>query len=316
MTVLSDAKVRRADPALEARVAEPAPPPEPPALGLFGQLPATVRDLWAHRELVYQLTLRDVRIRYKQAIMGFGWAIFMPVLIIGSGLLVRFSMAQMSGRELISTVVAGMAIKALPWAFFAGAIGFATPSLVSNANLVTKIAFPREVLPVSATLAQTFDSTIGTLVLLILLPFLGVIPTVTALWAPVIAVLLFLFTIAVGLLLSCGNLFFRDVKYIVQVILTFGIFFTPVLYEPEHLGPRGTQLIMLNPLSPLLEGLRLSVVQGHNLLVPLTAVSKTGVVFTTWDPWYLVYSAACAVGGVFIAALVFHRLESLFAERV
>ena len=95
-----------------------------------------------------------------------------------------------------------------------------------------------------------------------------------------------LFTTGVSLFLSCANLFFRDVKYIVQVVLMFGIFFTPIFFEPAMLGPKGAYLAMLNPLTGILEGLRLSVVEGHNLLEPLTVVVK-GVPRVAWEPWEL-----------------------------
>lgn len=273
-------------------------------------------DLWHHRDLLMQLTLRDIRIRYKQAVMGLGWAIFMPVVIVLAGLLVRLAMAQVSGGELELAGMAGVAVKALPWAFFVGAIGFATPSLTGNINLVTKIYFPREVLPLSATLAQTFDTLIGAVVLVLVLPFLGVMPSVAWLWAPVLGLLLFLFTAAASLFLSCANLFFRDVKYIVQVLLMFGIFFTPVFFEPAMFGPVGSQLLMLNPLSPMIEGLRLSMVEGHNLLLPLTQTNAAGREVILWTPWYLVSGVLWGVGGLLASALLFHRSEFIFAEYV
>jgi lipopolysaccharide transport system permease protein len=274
-----------------------------------------VDELWKYRELLYQLMLRDVRIRYKQAVMGFAWAILMPALIVAAGTLVRFAMAYVGGGTVSHEAIAGMAVKALPWAFFVGAIGFATTSLTGNLPLVSKIYFPREVLPLSATFAQSFDSTIGAITVGIALPLLGVHYGLTALWAPVLAVLIFCTTAGAALFLGCANLFFRDVKYIVQVLLTFGIFFTPVFFEPRMFGPLGARAMMLNPLAPLLEGLRLSVVQNHNLLKPLVLSLPKGDVIV-WSPWYLAYGAAWAIFGLIIAALVFHRSEGKFAEYV
>src|SRR4029078_9948944 len=134
--------------------------------------------------------------------------------------------------------------------------------------------FPREVLPLSATLAQTVDTLLGSVVVTLLIGFLCVRVSPALLWVPVLALLLYFFPAGVALFLSCANLFFRDVKYIVQVLLTFGIFFTPVLFEPAMLGPTLGTLAMLNPLAPLLEGLRLSVVAGHDLLTPLVEVNR------------------------------------------
>jgi homopolymeric O-antigen transport system permease protein len=274
------------------------------------------RDLWQYRDLLYQITLRDIRIRYKQAVMGFGWAIFMPALIVLAGLLVKYAMASFAGKQLGAADIANLTVKALPWSFFVGAIGFAATSLLSNITLVTKVYAPREVFPLAATLAQAFDTSISAVVVAVLLPLIGVPLTAALLWVPVLTLMLLLFTTAVGLFLSCANLFFRDVKYIVQVLLTFGIFFTPVLFEASMFGPTGSQLVMLNPLSPFLEGLRLSVVQGHNLFLPLSTVSAAGQSILVWSPWFLAYGVAWSIGGLLASALMFHRLEFVFAEYI
>ncbi|HPP52281.1 MAG TPA: hypothetical protein PK777_04960, partial [Thermoguttaceae bacterium] len=116
--------------------------------------------------------------------------------------------------------------------------------------------------------------------------------------------------------LSCANVFFRDVKYIAQLLITFGIFFTPVFYETEILGPIGSRLMMLNPLAPILEGLRLAVVEHHGLLHVLTASTAAGVEMHLWHPGWLVYSAVWAVGGLLFCWRMFHRLEFLYAEYI
>ena len=272
-------------------------------------------EVWQHRELLEQLTRRDIKLRYKQAAMGFAWAVFMPCLIVLSGLIIRYAMAQISGQTLHQVDIANIAIKGVGWAFFVGALGFATASLVGNSNLVTKIYFPREVLPLSSVGAQSFDTSIGLLTLVIILPLLGVRLHASFAWVPLLLLLLVMFTTGVSLFLSCANLFFRDVKYIVQVVLMFGIFFTPIFFEPSMLGDKGAHLAMINPLTGILEGLRLSVVEGRNLLYPITEVVK-GAERVVWTPWELAYSAVCAVIAVLGAALMFRRLQHLFAEYV
>ncbi len=276
-----------------------------------------LRELRRSHELLYQLTRRDITIRYKQAVMGFGWALFMPLLIVFSGLVVQLALANFAGRALAPEGLAGMAVKAVPWSFFVGAIGFATNSLVANMSLVTKVAFPRAVLPLSSVGAQCFDSAVALSALAIVLPALGVVPASWALlWVPLLLLLLVGFTIACALLLSCANLFYRDVKYIVQILLTFGIFFTPVFFEPAMLGARGAPIAMLNPLSPLLEGIRLSVTLGHNLLEPLTSTLVSGAVVTVWSPWYLAYALGVTLIGLPATALLFYRSQYAFAEYV
>jgi ABC-type polysaccharide/polyol phosphate export permease len=294
-------------------VAAPPPVARP---GVINDLREIGHDLVEHRDLLFQLTRRDLKVRYKQAAMGFAWAVFMPLLIVLAGILVRVIMAQVSGSTVNRVAIAGLSVKSLGWSFFVGTIGFAVQSLTNNMNLVAKVYFPREVLPLSATLAQTVDTLLGSVVVTLLIGILGVRLSPALLWVPVLAVLLYFFTAGVALLLSCANLFFRDVKYIVQVLLTFGIFFTPVLFEPAMLGPKLSTIAMLNPLAPLLEGLRLSVVVGHNLLTPLVEINRHGQEVLAWSPWMLAYSAAwTGIGGV-VSALLFHRLEFVFAEYV
>ncbi len=271
-----------------------------------------VTDIRWSKHLIYQLTLRDIRVKYKQAVFGFAWALLIPIAVVGAGLAVRFAIAFYSGKGLALGQVAGMAVKAVPWAFFVGCLNGATPSLVSNVSLVTKIYFPREVLPLSTILAQSFDSLIGALIVVSILPFLGVTWSWPLLWAPVLLIMLWVLSLALGLFLSCANIFFRDVKYLVQVFLTFGIFITPVMLDASMYGPKGSQIMMLNPVAPILEGLRLSVVHHHNLLTPRMA--PDGFIF--WRPWYLAYTALWAFGGLVLGALIFHRSERRFAELV
>jgi ABC-type polysaccharide/polyol phosphate export permease len=293
--------------------AEPVEPPDSvdaPTRSVLADLRASAHDLWSVRGLLYELTLRDVRVRYKQAALGMLWALLTPALVVLAGVTVRTAIAFSGGAPPDRAALATIAVKAVPWAFFAGSLGFATGSLTANATLLTKVAFPREVLPVSSVLAHVVDMGAGLLAVGVLLLVLGVAPGPAVAWLPLLLALLVLLTLALGLVLSCANLFFRDVKYIVQVLITFGIFFTPVFFEPSMLGPRGARLIMLNPLAPILEGIRLAAVEGHNLMAPLVASSGIAV----WHPWHLAYSAVWSVGGFVAGTVFFARLERLFAD--
>lgn len=279
-------------------------------------LGSTLRDLADHRDLLVQLAARDVRVRYKQAVMGFAWAILTPLLLVGAGTLMRVAVATMAGVQLEMSEIGSIALKSFPWAFFAGAVGFAVQSITGNISLVTKIYFPRAVLPLGVVAAHLFDLGIGAATLAVALPFLGAKLSAALLWVPVLAVLLVTFTAATGVFLACANLFFRDVKYITQVLLTFGVFFTPVLFDAWSFGAKGARLLMLNPLSPIFEGLRLAVMEGHNLLAPLSVVARSGAVVPVWEPWYLLYSAAWSIGGLAFAVVLFQRTQYLFAEYV
>jgi lipopolysaccharide transport system permease protein len=177
---------------------------------------------------------------------------------------------------------------------------------------VTKVYFPRELLPLSTVVTQLVDTSVGAVALALVLPFFGVGLTSGLLWLIPLIVLLVMLTTGIVLLASCANVFFRDAKHLVQLVMSFGIFFTPIFFEAGSFGPRGARLLMLNPLAPILEGLRLSIVEGHNLLHPL--IGSTGTM--VWSPWMLLYAAAWAIGGTIVSAIIFHRAEFKFAEYV
>jgi ABC-type polysaccharide/polyol phosphate export permease len=241
----------------------------------------------------------------------------MPTLIVAAGFVVKFAMSQMAGLPLEAKQFASVALKAVPWGLFVGAVGFATVSLTSNLNLVTKIYFPREVFPLAALLTQLIDSSVGCAAVVVLIGAMRAGQwSPNLLWVLPLGLLAVLLTAGACLFLSCANLFFRDVRYLVQVLLTFGVFFTPVFFDAENLGPVGSQVLMLNPLTPILEGLRLAVLEGHNLLQPWQYVGLHGEVFVVWHPLYLVYSLLWAVPGTLAAWLMFHKLEFVYAEYI
>lgn len=273
-----------------------------------------LRDVWTYRDLLVQFMLRDIRVRYKQAIMGFGWALLMPILVVAAGGIVRLTISHSAGQPATGMTFAVVAIKSIPWAFFVGALTLGTTCLTANLDLVTKVYFPREVLPLGSVLAQSFDGLVAGALVFLLLPLLGVRYSGTLVWVPVLAVLLLGITTSAVLLLSCANLYFRDVKYIVQVLLTFGIFFTPVFFEPSMLGARGAAVAFINPLAAILEGFRLAVIGHHNLLMPLSDRTSSGVVVMSWSPWLLAYVAILAGVGGRVALGIFNRASRSFAE--
>lgn len=279
---------------------------------MLADLREIVAELRQSRDIVHQLTLRDIRIRYKQAAFGFAWALLIPAAVVAAGLVMRVAFAHVSGKSIAMSQIAGMSLKSVPWGFFVGCLNTTTPSLLSNRALVTKVYFPREVLPIGAMLAQTFDSSIALLLVSVFVPFLGVRLSPAMMWAPLILVTLWVFTLAMALFLSCANLFFRDVKYLVQVFLTFGIFVTPVLLDAQMYGPKGAKVMLYNPVGALLEGLRLAVVNHQNLME--TVYAPAG--FVIWRPLYLGLAVMWAVVGLLFAAVFFHRSERRMAELV
>lgn len=257
-----------------------------------------VRELIRYRELLYMIVWRDIRIKYKQSIMGIMWAIFMPIIIVSASMLVRFGFSLLSNKPLQITDFAAVSVKAVPWAFFVSSVRFASNSLIGNANLVTKIYFPRTVFPVASILSQLFDFTIASGLLLILLLAMQTGFSIVLVWVPVFIILLVLFTTGVGTILAAANLFFRDVKYLVEVILTFAIFVTPVFYETSFFG-KWARILMLNPIAPILEGLSSAIVRQQAPAVP-----------------WILYSGVVSVGIFLLAFAAFRKLEPLFAERI
>lgn len=257
-----------------------------------------IQELIQYRQLLYTLTWRDVKIKYKQSVMGFFWAIFMPMMIVAAGILVKKAFSILSGNPMDLSQIASVSVKALPWAFFVGSIRFATNSLTGNMNLVTKIYFPREVFPLSATLANLFDFGVASGVLIIILTIARIGVSIHLLWLPLLLILLILITAGLGMILACANLFFRDVKYIVEVILTFGIFFTPVFYEAEMFG-KWAPVLLLNPIGAVLE-----------------AINDIVVFHQAPNMYWLGYSALWAVFGFLLAWNIFHRAEYAFAENI
>lgn len=272
-----------------------------------------IRELWASRDLVVQFMLRDITIRYAQAVMGFAWALVMPLLIVGAGLVFRVVLSTLSSSPIEGTSVASLAAKAVPWAFFSGGLTQATQSLLAQANLIGKVYFPRESIPVASVFAQAPDLIVSLVVVLIVLPIVGVPLQATTLWALLVLVFLVVFTIGWALILSCANLFFRDIKYILQIALNFGVFATPVFFEPQMLGPKGAAIMLALPLSPFIQGMDVAAVRGRSLLEPLVLHSTKGPV-TVWAPWMLAYIVALSFGLLFIGLRVFRRTSSRFAE--
>ena len=259
---------------------------------------ADFKELYKHRELLYMLTYRDIKVRYKQSVMGFMWAILMPVLIVLSGVIVRYAYAMTSGKHLATSEIVAIAVKSVPWAFLVSSIKFGGHSLIGNQNLVTKIYFPKEIFPMAGVLACLFDAVVASGALLILLLLLRVSWTLTLFWVPLLILMLIFLTTGIGLFVSAASLFFRDVKYIVEVLLTFGIFFTPVFYDVRMFGDKGKWLL-LNPFAPILEGLSECFTHQHSV-----------------HPYWYVYSSAITIF-MFVGGYIFFKhLEPGFAESI
>jgi len=257
---------------------------------------ALVREQFDYRELLVRITARDLTLRYKQTLMGFGWAIFMPLLNTAIFSVVFTRVAPLdTGVPYPLFAFCGL----LVWNWFASSLRFAVTSLTSNANLVTKVYFPREILPFSAVVVAFVDFAIGSLVLVALLAYYGIAPGWSILFLPLVVLVQFLFTAGVALLLAMANLFYRDVKYLFEVAITIWMFASSVVYPIERVGGRLGTLLALNPMTPILDAYRAVLIQG-------VAPDPTG------------FAAAAVVSVVVCLSgwAIFHTAEFRFAENV
>jgi len=257
-----------------------------------------LKEMFEYRDLTVMLTLRDLRVRYKQAAMGFLWAIFMPVVAVCAGILIKKVMAQVSQHPLDTLGIISLSVKVLPWTFFISSIRFSVQALIGNSSLVTKIYFPRAILVFSSILACLFDFGVALVVLIVLLTFFKVGLSVYLLWMPLLLVLLVLYTFGLGLILSSANLFYRDIKYVVEIILMFGIFFTPVFYSAASFG-RWKAIMLLNPLGSILE-----------------EIDKVVVLHQMPDMFWIAYASLSSLLVFVIGMTIFHKTEPYFAENI
>ena len=255
-----------------------------------------VTEQFEYRELLAQLVWRDLRIRYKQTIMGFGWAIFMPLVntLIFTVVFTRVARIQTSVPYPIY-VYTGL----LAWNFFASSIRFSVASLSTNTNLVTKVYFPREIFPFSAVVVSLVDFAVASTVLVGLMVWYEIDVTWAAWFLPVIIFVQILFTMGLALLLAMANLFYRDVKYIFEVVLTVWMFATSVMYPVSLVGGRLAEFMQWNPMTPIIDGYRAVLLRGE--------LPAAGPFLST---------TIISLVVLMVGWLVFHRAEFRFAEKV
>jgi len=255
-----------------------------------------VHEQRQYRDLLFQMAKRDLVLRYKQTFMGAAWAIFMPLVntIIFTFIFTRIARVSV-GMPYPVFAYSGL----VAWNLFAAALRFSIISLTSNIPLVTKVYFPREIFPISTVLVSLIDFVIANCVLVLLMLYYGMTPPPTVVFLPVVLLVHVTFTLGVSLYLAMANLFYRDVKYLFEVVLAAWMFATSVLYPISMLGGRTARVLHLNPMTPVIDGYRAVMVTGES---PFT-------------PWF---GIAALVSLIILASgwIVFHRAEYSFAERV
>jgi lipopolysaccharide transport system permease protein len=255
-----------------------------------------LKDLWIYRELLYFLTLRDVKVRYKQTAIGVLWAILQPVLTTAIFTVIFTQFARFDSMQIAYPLFALSGL--LLWLFVNNSITMSSNSLVGNANLVTKVYFPRLIVPISATLAGLLDLALGFLILLGLMLYFGVDLTWRILLAPVFVLETVLLTLSLGTLFSALNVRFRDVKFALPFALQIWLFLSPVFY-PLSIFPGKRQILFaFNPMSGILEGFRASL-------------------FGTEFNWTIIgISLALTLVLTIVSIFVFKRMEDDFADLI
>lgn len=265
------------------------------ATRLAGDLKEIAGEQYEYRELLYQMTRRDLLLRYKQTIMGFGWAVFMPLLNTAVFTVIFTRVAPLdAGMPYPLYAYCGL----LFWNFTASSLRFSVTSLTANAGLVTKVYFPREIFPLSAVLVQLVDLAVGATVLIALMAYYQVAPTGAMAALPWVLVVQVMFTLSLALLLAMGNLFYRDVKYLFELVVMVWMFMSAVLYPVGQVGGLMGRVMALNPMTPILEAYRDVLLRGRP--PDASFLITTGV----------------AVLCLLAAWVIFHRAEFEFAERV
>jgi lipopolysaccharide transport system permease protein len=218
-------------------------------------------DLWRYRELFGFLAWRDILVRYKQTVIGVAWAVLRPLLtiLIGSGVFGTLAQLPSDGVPYAVLVCAGT----LPWFFFSSALSESANSLVGNANLISKVYFPRMILPASAVVVAFVDFAISMAILAGLMAWYGVMPTWRLLALPLFTALAFVSAMGPGLLFTALNVRYRDFRYIIPFVVQFGQFVSPVFYSTsviqERFGDWGRLLVSVNPVVGVIDGFRWAI---------------------------------------------------------
>ena len=222
------------------------------------------RDLWRYRELFLFLAWRDLLVRYKQTVVGVGWSILRPVLTMLILTLVfgKFGKMPSGGAPYPLLVFCGL----LPWQFFATALSESGNSLVANSNLISKVYFPRLIIPASSVIISLVDFLISLAFLGILLIWYRFIPPVTAALLPVFALLAFVAAFAVGIWVAALMIQYRDFRFIVAFAVQFGLYISPVGFTSQVVPTKWRLLYSLNPMVGVIDGFRWSILGGQNVI--------------------------------------------------
>ena len=259
-------------------------------------VPVDLHELWEYRELLYSFVARDVKIRYKQTVLGFLWAIIQPLFLMVVFTLFFGGLAKVPSDGIPYPLFSFAAL--IPWTLFAEGLTRSSTSMVSNAGIMTKVYFPRLIMPIAGILSPLVDFAIAFVILILMMAYYGFVPTIAIVLLLLFILLAIMTSLAVGLWLSALNVKYRDFQYTIPFLLQLWLFASPVVYPSSMLPEQFQLLYALNPMAGVIEGFRWALLgttpPGGMILI------STGVVILL------------LIGGLFY----FKRMEQYFADVV
>jgi lipopolysaccharide transport system permease protein len=262
-----------------------------------GWLPLGIREMWTYRELLYFLVWRDIKVRYKQTVLGASWAIIQPFVTMVVFTLFFGKLAKMPSDGIPYPLFSYAAL--VPWNFFANGLNQASNSLVGNSNLIKKVYFPRMDLPVASVLGGILDFAIAFAVLVGMVFYYGKIPSIHTLWLPFLLMLAFVTSLGAALWLSALYVRFHDVRHIIPFLIQIWLFATPIVYPSSLLKEPWRTIYGINPMSGVVEGFRWALLGTDTAPGPI-----------------LIVSSLVALALLFSGAFFFRRMENTFADVV
>lgn len=262
-----------------------------------GWVSLNLHKVWQYRELLYFLSWRDVKVRYKQTLLGAAWAIIQPFFTMLIFSLFFGKLAKMPSDGVPYPLFAYAAL--VPWMFFANGLTQSANTLVENSNLLKKVYFPRLVMPISSIVAGTVDFACAFVVLIVMMMTYGIFPTQNLIWLPFFLALAFATALGVGFWLSAINALYRDVRYVVPFMIQFWLFATPIAYPSSLLSEPWRTFYGINPMVGVVEGFRWALLGTQPAPGPAIVVS---------------FLATLTV--LISGAYYFRRMEKVFADKI
>jgi len=260
-----------------------------------GWLSLDLQEVWAYRELLFLLAWRDISVRYKQSVVGIGWAIIQPVMTMIIFSIIFGKFAKLPSEGVPYPVFAFCAL--LPWNYFARSLTDSSDSLVGSSHLVTKIYFPRLILPLSKVFVGLIDFSVAFIVLIILMVFYGISPTSAVFFLPFFILIAMISALGIGLWLTALNVKYRDIKYIVPFLTQFWMYASPVAYSTTLVPEKWQWLYGLNPLVGVIEGFRWALLGKSSPDLTMLFISLTIISFLLFSGIYY-----------------FKKMEKMFAD--